>query len=168
MSERAIYKSTAAEFLDDLFGGTPDDLEGAYADALDLLMSIGDAPLSEAAAHLVESGRLEPDAVADSAKGWRAGPEVDRVLRAGYRQAMELASSRSEPVPIETLWMTGSGKDFELHICDGKRHVTVVLLLPLERSYGSQRAATRSWAVRVDAGEVVMVQTSGGQAESAV
>ena len=37
MADRAVYKSTAAEYLDDLFGGTPDELRAAYEGALELL-----------------------------------------------------------------------------------------------------------------------------------
>jgi hypothetical protein len=79
-------------------------------------------------------------------------------------------------VPIETLWITGTGDQFEVHICEGRRAVTVVNLIPLVRPYGSRRAKARSWVVRtsdgtegdreraLDGGDppVVMVQVSGG------
>ena len=181
MSTSAVYKSTAAEFLDELFGGTAEELGVAYERALGLLESIGDGPLSEAAAMLVGDDGLPPEAVEDSATGWRAGDDVDRVLRAGYRQAIQLASSGHEPVPIETLWLTGASDSFEVHICEGRHQVTVVLMVPLVRSYGSRRAQARSWVVRSDAGDdeaahlpeegdppVVMVQTSGIDADEPV
>src|SRR4051794_32883109 len=172
MADRAVYKSTAAEYLDDLFGGGPDELEVAYRTALDLLDSIGDAPLSEAVAQLVDDGDLPSDAIEDSNKGWRAGERVDRVIRVGYTEAMQLAQARDEPLPIETLWVTGASDDFELHICEGKRSIIVTLFIPLERSYGSRNATARSWVVRVDDESaaddgdvpVAMIQTSGSDA----
>jgi hypothetical protein len=94
--------------------------------------------------------------VEDSQSGWRAPGEVDQVIRAGYTEAIHLARSRR--VPIDTLWVTGTGDDFELHICDGPRHVSVVLFIPVDRDYGSHNATAKSWAFR--AGEAP-VQTSG-------
>jgi hypothetical protein len=52
-------------------------------------------------------------------------------------------------VPIETLWVTGASYEFEIHICEGKDRVTVLMFIPLARRYGSERAHTRSWVVRV-------------------
>lgn len=169
MADRAVYKSTAAEYLDELFGGTPDELNAAYRGALELLDSIGDAPLTDAVARLVDDGELPSEAVEDSNKGWRAGERVDRVIRVGYTEAMQLAQASDEPLPIETLWVTGASDDFELHICEGKRSIIVTLFIPLKRSYGSHNATARSWVVRVDEEAdaddggvpVAMVQTSG-------
>src|SRR3954462_15491754 len=104
MSERAVYKSTAAEYLDDLFSGTPEELARAYEQSLELMASIGDAPLAEAVSKLADAGELPEDAVEDSTKGGRAGRTVDRIIGSAYREAIELARRRDEPVPIETLW----------------------------------------------------------------
>ena len=149
MAERAVYKSTFAELLDELFGGTPDELEAQYAESLGLLEDIGDAPLSEAIERLADQGELPPESVVDSERGWRGRPDVDRVIRAGYREAMVLARSRG--VPVETLWVSGCTEDFELHVCEGRSSVTVVLLIPLVRAYGSERAHARSWVIRLGA-----------------
>jgi hypothetical protein len=175
MSERAVYKSTSAEYLDELFGGSGEQLEQAYQEALDRMAGLEGAPLAEAASQLVEKGDLPSEAVKNSTTGWRAGSEVDRVLGCAYREAIELARSHPKPVPIDTLWVTGAGDDFEVHICDGERHVTVVMFIPLTREYGSKRAKARSWVVRAagdgepenarvfDEGDtrVAMVQVSG-------
>lgn len=170
MAGRAVYKSTAAEYLDDLFGGSPDELSAAYQTALDLLDSIGDAPLTEAVARLVDDGDLPREAVENSDKGWRAGARVDQVIRVGYTEAMQLAQARDVPLPIETVWVTGASNDFELHICEGKRSIIVTLFIPIERSYGSRHATARSWVVEVDdaaasdsdaAVPVAITQTSG-------
>jgi hypothetical protein len=179
MAERAVYKSTSAEYLDDLFGGTPDERAAQYAQSLGLLEDIGEAPLSEAIERLAEEGELPAESVADSERGWRGRPDVDRVIRAGYREAMRLASSGEEPLPVETLWVTGATDAFELHICEGKRAITVLFFIPLERerSYGSERARSRSWVIRTarkgddlevfglaDRGDppLVKIQVSGG------
>jgi hypothetical protein len=146
MAENAVYKSTFAELLDDLFGGSPEQLENQYAESLGLLDEIGDAPLSEAIERMVDEDKLPPEAVEDSEQGWRGRPDVDRVIRAGYREAMLLA--RDGGVPIETLWLTGPTDEFELHICEGPRSVTVVMFVPLVRDYGSERARARSWVIR--------------------
>jgi hypothetical protein len=149
MAERSVYKSTFAEFLDELFGGTTEEMEAQYAESLGLLEDIGDAPLAEAIERLVDQEELPPESIGDSELGWRGRPDVDRVIRAGYREAMLLAQSRS--VPVETLWITGCTDDFELHVCEGRRSVTVVLLIPIARDYGSERAQARSWVIRLGA-----------------
>ena len=146
MAETAVYKSTFAELLDAMFGGTPEELEDQYAESLGLLEDIGDAPLSEAIERLVDEGKLPPESVDDSERGWRGQPDVDRVIRAGYREAMLLARARG--VPIETLWLTGPADEFELHICEGPRSVSVVLFIPPVRDYGSEHAQARSWVIR--------------------
>lgn len=146
MAENAVYKSTFAELLDGMFGGTPEELEEQYAESLGLLEDIGDAPLSEAIGRLVDDGKLPPESVDDSEQGWRGQPDVDRVIRAGYREAMLLA--RAGGVPLETLWLTGPTDEFELHICESPRSVTVVLFIPLVRDYGSEHAQARSWVIR--------------------
>ena len=182
MAERAVYKSSSAEFLDRQFSGTPDQLREVYDRSLGLLDDLGDASLASAIEQMEANGAAPVDAASESATGWRADPEVDQVIRAGYREAMRLASERPEAVPLETLWITGASDTFELHVCDGFRSVTVVLLIPDEREYGSKRAETKSWIVRAgrssDPDEavlpglgggvpVVRVQTSGDQSGSA-
>jgi len=180
MAERAVYKSTAAEFLDEMFGGSPEELEVAYASSLELIDATSDGRLSEAAARLVDDRGLPQEAVEHSDAGWRASAEVDRVLRAGYREAIRLARDREVPVPIDTLWVTGVVEDeFEIHICETEKRVTILLFIPLTRSYGSENARSRSWVVRAggsddaeeswleDDGEpLVMVQKSGAGSEA--
>lgn len=177
MANVAIYKSTAAEFLDDFFGGSVEELAQQYERSLELLDSIGDAPLADAAAQIVDDSGLPPEAVDESLTGWRGDKVVDRIIGHAYRHAMQVAgdSARDEPLPIDTLWVTGASDEFEAHVVESPRRVTVVLCIPLDRSYGSQRARSRSWAiraprdgdedgVRLDDGDeaIVMVATSGG------
>jgi hypothetical protein len=180
MSHRAVYKSSAAEFLDVLFSGLDKSHQEQYAESIDLLDRHANAPLSEAARELGEQGTLRPDVGTDEdlrtywldEPGRLAGQHVDRVLRHGYRQAIELA--RTHDVPIETFWITGAGDEFQVHICESERQVTVFMFVPQTRRYGSTRSTSRSWAVGVgglrdpgaeilDEGPppVVKIQTSG-------
>jgi hypothetical protein len=178
MAQRAVYKSTAAEFLDGMFSGTAKELKEAYRRSLGLIDQVGTGSLSQAAAAEVGPDRLPESAVENSERGWRAKRNVDRIIRLGYQEAIRLAHAhKPRPLPIETLWVTGAGGDFELHICEGTRQVTVTMFIPLSRSWGSRRAAANSWVVR--AGEargpyarrlsqdgepsVVMVQVSGAR-----
>ena len=177
MAERAVYKSSFAELLDDLFGGTPEELRAQYAESLGVLEDIGEAPLAVAIERLAEEGELPPEAVGDSKRGWRGQPDVDRVIRAGYREAMRLASAGEVALPIETLWVSGASEAFELHVCEGRRAVTVLCFIPVQRDYGSERAQARSWVFRVGESsdeidafglgepggpDIVQIQVSGG------
>jgi hypothetical protein len=173
MPDRAVYKSTAAEVLDELFGGAGDELDAAFDRSLELLAN--DAPLSEATSRLVETGELPPDAVENSTRGWRAGEDVDRILRCAYREAIAISRSRDEPLPIDTLWITGASDTFEVHLCEGTRQITLAMFIPVTRAYGSRNATARSWVLRAAGADdpsearlphdgepaVAMVQTSG-------
>jgi len=151
MALRAVYKTTAAEFLDDFYSG--DGRDTAHQDALEML----DMPGS-----LVETTRalaarfehFDNEHVDKFQSHWlepsshRGHQSVDRVLRFGYRQAVKLASERG--VPIENFWIAGAGPDVELHICDARDRVVCFMFTPVAdtRKYGSERAQSRSWIVR--------------------
>ena len=172
MARVAVYKSTTAEVLDDLFGGSPDELAAEYQRSLALMDDIGDAPLAEAAARRADDGDLPADTVEDSRTGWRGDAVVDRIIGDAYRHAIHVAgdSSRPEPLPIETLWITGATDAFEVHVVESSRRVTVVMCIPLERSYGSHRARSRSWVFRAGeegADEIATEQTSGDEGTTA-
>jgi hypothetical protein len=196
MSDRAVYKSTAVEFLDEMFGGSPEELASNFAYARGLLSSA--EPLTQSTEQLTAAGRLDP--AAGDARGFEelwlspgesnpltgivAGVEVERIMRHGYDKAIEIASSQNPPKPVETFWTTGCGTGLEIHICEGKRSIILMMFLPFvrtvavpgvgERPYGSIRASSRSWVVRVgEAGDsevttldpgdppIVMAQMSG-------
>jgi len=154
MSHRAVYKTVTAEFLDNFYSGVSRPRGDAYDDAFSLLES-GDS-LADPARELERREEHLPSGSAnDYEEFWlkssspRGGKSVDRILRAGYREVVDLARSRG--VPIETFWVTGAGDDFELHICEGAERITVFMIVPGEdtRDYGSRRAQSRSWVVRV-------------------
>ncbi len=157
MSHCAVYKSLAAEFLDDFLGGETMPLPDAYERATQLLAANTDT-LAASAADLNASGDLSPDigTADDFERFWLAGDsqlagkEVDRVMRAGYAEALRIGREEyPELVPIETFWLTGAGDEFEVHVCKGKRRITVFLFIPKPRRYGSRRTETQSFAVRV-------------------
>ena len=83
------------------------------------------------------------EAVGEFRDGWLAdesplgGHDVDRVMRFGYQQAIELAAGFDPPAPIESHWVTGAGDDFELHIVADPHLVTVLIFIPADRDYGS-------------------------------
>jgi hypothetical protein len=141
MSDVAIYKSTAAEFIDDFFSGDGATLRENLEYALRLLDQ-DDTPLSAIIDQFSED-RQGPNYEKTPPK-WLQGADVDRVMKHGYKEAIRLALSHDDPVPIETLWITGAARDFEMHICDGKRLVTVLLSIPVVKEYGSKRASARS------------------------
>ena len=145
MSQRAVYKTTNAEYLDGAFE-SPDRVE----EALNRL--VGAPSLVARAEALVDSGDLVPNSATDlTAFGDRMdGGTFEQVVRAGFTEAMQLAIEKGQP--IETFWVTATGDDFELHICEGHQSVVLFFFVPREegRKYGSARAQSRSWVVRVD------------------
>jgi hypothetical protein len=145
MSQRAVYKTTNAEYLDRA-------LESAdlVREALERLT--GASSLGERAEALVGSGDLPPNsatAFAEFSDSMDRGT-FEQVVRAGFTEAMQLAIQRGQP--IETFWVTATGADFELHICEGHRSVVLFFFVPRQevRKYGSTRALSRSWVVRLD------------------
>ena len=119
MSQRAVYKTTNAEYLDGAFE-SPDRVE----EALNRL--VGAPSLVARAEALVDSGDLVPNSATDlTAFGDRMdGGTFEQVVRAGFRVAMELAVEKNQP--IETFWITAPGNDFELHVAEGPRSAVLV------------------------------------------
>jgi hypothetical protein len=145
MSQRAVYKTTNAEYLDRALGSA--DL---VREALERLT--GPSSLVERAEALVGSGDLPPNSATDLAEfsdSMNSGT-FEQVVRAGFREAMQLAIQKGQS--IETFWVTATGADFELHICEGHRSVVLFFFVPRQedRKYGSTRALSRSWVVRLD------------------
>jgi hypothetical protein len=152
VSDRAMYKNTGLESLDELYSGRSKPLDEAFTEALELMRDPRNDRLSKTTEKFAQDGRLPPDTPEDVER-WLpdAGPNADRVVRRGYEEAIRLALAGDEgerPVPIETFFVTGASDEFELHVCEGTRQVTVLMLMPSERDYGSKRARSRSWIVR--------------------
>jgi hypothetical protein len=145
MSQRAVYKTTNAEYLDRA-------LESAdrVREALERLT--GASSLVARAEALVSSGDLPDNSATDLVdfSNRMDSGTFEQIVRAGFTEAMQLAIQRGQP--IETYWVTATGADFELHICEGHRSVVLFFFVPREqdRKYGSTRALSRSWVVRLD------------------
>ena len=170
MPQRAVYKTTNAEYLDRVSVN-----QAVLADAFERLG--GSASLVDRAQELEGTTDLPAGSAADFTNFIQQKGEgtFEQVVRLGYRAAIELALSRNQT--IETFWVTSAGPDLEVHICEGRDSVLVFLFIPDEegRPYGSFRADSRSWVVRagdrVDVdplaprtvleGEVRKIQTSG-------
>jgi len=155
MANQLVYKNSGAEHLDDFYSGTPEQLNRAYDEALAAIRGGNDAVAEWARGRSQTSGlhrRNHENLTSDWLGTGLGGKHADRILRHGYEEAIKLARSHPEPLPIETLFVRGCGEDFELHICEGKRSVTVVLFVParpgLSDDYGSQNAKSKSWVVR--------------------
>jgi hypothetical protein len=59
---------------------------------------------------------------------WWPKLAVSEVLRAGYREAMELASRTSKP--IDSIWVCANEKEFQLYICESDNQITVIVFTP--------------------------------------
>ena len=144
MSNVAIYKSAAAEFLDDFFSGEDDQLTANYDYAIVLLEQEG-VSLSE----IIDQFSSDRDGPADAqgiAEHWLQRPNADRIMRASHLHAMRTA--RDLGVPMDSLWVTGASDEFEVHVSEGPRRVTVLVCIPDRDAPdgGSRRARSSSSA----------------------
>jgi hypothetical protein len=154
MATRAVYKSLAVEQLDHHLSGES-DLRPLYSSALGRLDRTDASELVGAARVLEDSNALPPDSTQEFLEYWLSdgspfGEDLARIMRLGYQEAIRVANEDvGGPLPIETFWVTGASDQFEVHICEGSGHITVLLFFPFDRDYGSKRATARSWVVRV-------------------
>lgn len=148
---RAIYKSSSVEFLDDFYrqdvNSAVDFGQGVLADPTTGALAVADSWASASGFDATElegfqSRWLDEDSALSA-------HDVDRVLRFAYRAALEMAGDRDDAVKIETFWVRGAGDEFEVHIHDGVDRITMFMFVPVVRRYGSRRAETRSFVVRV-------------------
>jgi hypothetical protein len=141
MSKMRIYKSTAAEFVDDFFGGTKRSRDAAYQQGLQLLNAPD--PLSDITREF-SGANLQAPKYSGGGPDWLQRGDADRIMKQAYREAIELAQDLD--LPIETFWITGASEDFEMHVCQGSERVTVFVSIPDEDvPEGSTKADTRSW-----------------------
>jgi hypothetical protein len=151
MPDRTVYKSRVVELLDEYHSGTDAELREAYDYSLTVLDS--EASLKDMVGRIAADGREPaPGEFAHPVdESNLKGPQFEDVIRRGYTHAIQLALRHKPAVPIETLWMTGVCDEFEMHICDGARQVTVLWLIPEDRNWGSERAEiSTSWVVTPD------------------
>jgi hypothetical protein len=129
-----VGKGRQFGFLDHLFGGDKSEYMSAYDDAL---ARIGN-PLADLADQHAATWRgphvagLNADDAdhfrQDWLDRWWPGEDVETVLRAGYRAAIERA--RDLELPIESLWVCANEDEFQVYICEGARQVTVIVFTP--------------------------------------
>jgi hypothetical protein len=175
MPNVSIYKSAAAEFLDDFFSGDDDQLTANYDYAIALLEQDG-----VSLAEIIDQFASDRDGPADAqglAEHWLQQPNVDRIMRASHLHAMRTA--RDLGVPMDSLWVIGASDEFEVHVSESPRRITVLVCIPDRDAPkgGSRRARSSSSAFVaqdrglasggevVDDGDtpIVRTQTSAGR-----
>ena len=139
----AVYKTTGMDAVDEYYS---DDLTNRLEEAAGLL----EGALQGAVEQFHQDGFIPQDEVTNYERGWPSSDTASNVIQHGYAQAVRLALNHDGgPVPIESFFIAGPGKDYEFHIHEGRDRITVFTFVPQSRGYGSKRAATRSWVVRV-------------------
>ncbi len=164
MSNVRIYKSTAAEFVDDFFGGTKRSRAAAYEQGRKLLNSR--QPLAGITQQFGDANRAAPT-YSEGGPNWLQGGDADRIMKEAYREAIDIAQQLD--VPIETFWVTGATENFEMQVCQSADRVTVFVLIPGGRGVpdGSKKAQASTWsfspgkAAGRGAAPVVKTQVSG-------
>ena len=134
--------------LDHQFGGDKAEYMKAYDDVLARI----DRPLADLADQQAANwkgphvaGLNTEDANhfrEDWLSRWWSGKDVEDVLRAGYRAAIERA--RDLELPIESLWVCANEDEFQVYICEGPRQVTVIVFTPPPEERHGQREHTEA------------------------
>jgi hypothetical protein len=129
-----VGKGRQFGFLDHQFGGEKADYMAAYVEALRRIS----APLADLAdqhagtwkgPHVAGLNTDDADHFRqDWLSRWWPGKDVEQVLRAGYRAAIERA--RDLELPIESLWVCAREDQFQVYICEGPRQITVIVFTP--------------------------------------
>jgi hypothetical protein len=143
-----VGKGRQFGFLDHQFGGEKDEYMRAYDEALERIS----APLAELAEqhaqewkgpHVAGLNTDDTDHFRDDWLGtWWPDKDVEQVLRAGYRAAIERA--RHLELPLESLWVCAQEDQFQVYVCEGPRQVTVIVFTPPPGEREGARAHTRA------------------------
>ena len=148
MLQRAVYKTTTAEYLD----GALKDAAGVDDGRQHL---IGSPSLVDRAEELESTEDLLEHSAADFSNfiSEQGADTFELVVRFGFEKAFQLAQDGNKP--IQTFWVSAPGDGFELHVCEGQQSIAVFFFVPpqeppppVPRDYGSDRAASRSWVYR--------------------
>ena len=141
-----VGKGKYVELTDRYFGGPPKELRKVYAEALERLegpadLSLGDVVARDAGKDMATPlSQITAADVEHFQAHWLNRPEVGQLIRQAYKHAIELASAPKTPLPIETLWVTTPGREFEYYISESARQITVVACIPAEASEGGRHA----------------------------
>jgi hypothetical protein len=145
LSSSVVEKPLQVMLIDQFFSGSPDELRQAYELARSLLEH-DDYGLDNITQRLVAGGpgplRLLTSDDAnhfrthwlgvdrdDDTYGW-ADESVGRIMRAAYLDAVNAASGRDVPIPIETFWVFSPLGSFEMKVSEGRNQITVFALIP--------------------------------------
>jgi hypothetical protein len=144
LSSSLVEKPLQVMLIDQFFSGSPDELRQAYELARSLLEH-DDYELDEITARLAAGGpgplRLLTAGDAEhfhddwlrpgkkQAYAW-ADPSVGSIMRAAYLDAVNAASGRDVPVPIETFWVFSPLDRFEMKVSEDRNQITVFALIP--------------------------------------
>lgn len=144
-----VGKGRQFGFLDHQFGGEKAEYMQAYDEALQRMGT--PSSLAELAdRHAADwkgphvSGLNADDAEhfrADWLGSWWRGKDVEPVLRAGYKAAIERA--RDLELPIESLWVCANEGEFQVYISEGPRQITVIVFTPPPGERDGERDHTR-------------------------
>jgi hypothetical protein len=131
-----VGKGRQFGFLDHQFGGDKADYMKAYDEALQRMGK--PAPLADLADRHAGDWKgphvsgLNADDAGHFRQHWLGtwwpNKDVEEVLRAGYRAAIERA--RDLELPIESLWVCANEDQFQVYISEGPRQVTVIVFTP--------------------------------------
>ena len=166
VAHRTVFKSLPVDRLNQFFNGSGPELRRRYELALEHLDSgRGLSGITEMMSGGGERGltRLSDEDVSHfredwlGDRGWTAGVDVEGIMRYGYREAIQLALQGRSPLPIETLWVTGTGGVFEIYVNEGDRQVTVLVFVPtrarkMTRLPEPTGASKRTFVIRADDG----------------
>lgn len=166
VAHRTVFKSRPVEMLNEFFGASGPELRRRYELAMEHIDS--GKSLAGITALLADGDEGGPagltgDDVAHfrqdwlGGKGWSEGVDVENVMRYGYREAIQLAMQGTSPLPIETLWVTGTAGVFEIYVNEGDRQVTVLVFVPtrarkLTRLPEPTGVRKRTFVIRADDG----------------
>jgi hypothetical protein len=139
VAHRTVFKSLPVDRLNQFFSAPGPELRRRYELALEhidsgrslsgiteMMSGGGERGLSSLSADDV--AHFRQDWLGDT--GWTQGVDVEGIMRYGYREAITLAMAGKSPLPIETLWVTGTGGVFEIYVNEGDRQVTVLVFVP--------------------------------------
>ena len=143
LSSSLVEKPLQVMLIDQFFSGSPDELRQAFELARSLLehddyaldniterlAAGGPEPLRLLTADDANHFRTHWLGEGDDAFSW-GDESVGRIMRAAYLDAVNAASDRDVPVPIETFWVFSPLNRFQMKVSEGRNQITVFALIP--------------------------------------
>lgn len=144
LSSSLVEKPLQVQLIDQFFSGTPDELRQAYELARGLLEH-NDYSLDNITERVAAGGPaplrlLTSDDANHFRTHWLGGGKKDayawgddsvgEIMRAAYLDAVNAASRRDVPIPIETFWVFSPFDRFEMKVSEGRNQITVFACIP--------------------------------------